>query len=86
MVYLLHFSTPYRHARHYLGFTENIDQRLQAHRSGKGARLIEVISDAGIQWELARVWPDGDRAMERKLKNRHKSSLLCPICQKEKRN
>jgi hypothetical protein len=28
IVYLLHFHRSYRHARHYIGFTQNLDQRL----------------------------------------------------------
>jgi hypothetical protein len=44
-VYLLHFDRPYRHARHYLGWTadETVDARLARHRAGGGARLIAVI-------------------------------------------
>ena len=26
-VYLLHFERSYRHARHYIGFTQNLEQR-----------------------------------------------------------
>ena len=36
MVYLLHFSKPYRYARHYLGYTANLEQRLAAHNAGHG--------------------------------------------------
>ena len=78
-VYLLHFERPYCHARHYLGFTANLQRRLQKHRSGQGARLISVISDAGIGFQLVRTW-SGDRALERQLKRRKNSPVLCPIC------
>ena len=78
-VYLLHFSEPYRHARHYIGYATNLDRRLAQHRAGTGARLLEVIDQAGITWELARVW-DGGRDLERHLKNWHKARQLCPIC------
>lgn len=83
-VYLLHFHTPYRHAQHYLGYAEDLAARLQAHRSGNGARLVEVVTKAGIAWELVRVWEDGDRIFERRLKNRKNARLLCPICRGEK--
>jgi predicted GIY-YIG superfamily endonuclease len=29
IVYLLHFERSYRHARHYIGFTQNLGQRLE---------------------------------------------------------
>ena len=54
LVYLIHFHTAYKHARHYLGHTIDLPARLQAHRDGRGARLMEVITLAGITWQLAR--------------------------------
>lgn len=78
-VYLLHFDVPYRHAQHYLGYASNLDRRLAEHRAGHGARLMEVVNAAGINWALVRTW-DGDRKLERRLKNRHKASGICPIC------
>jgi predicted GIY-YIG superfamily endonuclease len=79
-VYLLHFERPYRHARHYVGYTENLEQRLAAHRSGNGARLIEVITVAGIDWQLARTWEGAGRDLERAIKRAGHSPRLCPIC------
>ncbi len=37
VVYLIHLSRPYRHARHYLGWTQNLEQRLAEHRAGRGS-------------------------------------------------
>ena len=37
IVYLLHFERSYRHARHYIGFTQNLEQRLEEHRAGRGS-------------------------------------------------
>ncbi len=54
-VYLIHFDKPYRHARHYLGYTDDLDARLAAHANSNGARLMEVIVEAGITWQLART-------------------------------
>lgn len=79
-VYLLHFKQPYKHARHYVGFAKRLDERLEHHRNGTGARLMQVIRDAGIDWQLARTWPQGDRNFERAIKNRKASPRLCPIC------
>jgi predicted GIY-YIG superfamily endonuclease len=78
-VYLIHFDVAYRHARHYVGWTADLLARLAAHREGRGARLMEVITAAGISWQLARTWPGG-RARERAIKNRHEAPRLCPIC------
>ena len=84
-VYLLHFERRYRHAGHYLGFAEDMGARLAAHRNGTGARLIQVIAQAGIGWRLARTWPDGDRALERRLKNQKHGPRLCPECAETER-
>ena len=65
-VYLIHFDTPYKQARHYTGWTTDLHARLEAHRAGRGARLMEVITDAGVTWHLARTWP-GPREPERTL-------------------
>lgn len=77
--YLIHFDTPYKHAQHYLGYTQDLDARLACHRSGNGARLIEVIQNAGIGWRCVRTWPGG-RERELQLKARKESPALCPIC------
>ncbi len=78
-VYLLHFDQPYRHARHYLGYTENLPERLEQHRKGTGARLMEVVASAGIGFSLAKTWA-GTRTMERAKKHRGKARM-CPLCQ-----
>lgn len=83
-VYLIHFDAPYRHARHYIGWTRDLPSRLAAHRAGNGSRLMAVITEAGITWRLARTWP-GDHCLEHKLKDRHGASRFCPICQMERR-
>jgi predicted GIY-YIG superfamily endonuclease len=37
VVYLLHFDRPYKRARHYLGFAEDLERRLELHRAGRGS-------------------------------------------------
>lgn len=78
-VYLLHFDHPYRHARHYMGWTANLDARLDEHRRGHGARLLAVVAANGINWQLARTWP-GTRARERQLKKFGGHARKCPLC------
>lgn len=82
-VYLIHFSPSYKHAGHYLGWADNIERRVALHQSGAGARLTQVAVQAGCKLILARVWADGDRTLERHLKNRHNAPALCPLCRLE---
>lgn len=78
-IYLLHFSAPYRHARHYSGWTTDLPRRLSEHRSGRGARLITIASAAGITFTLARTRP-GTRADERAIKRCGGAARYCPLC------
>ena len=96
-VYLLHFDKPLigvrrnpaaqrtQIAQHYLGYAGDVAARIERHRSGQGARLLEVITQAGITFQLAATWPGG-RDEERRLKRQHHAARLCPICQCEQRN
>lgn len=78
-VYLLHFDEPYEHARHYLGQSENVKRRLAEHEAGRGARLLAVVHEAGIGWQLARLWPGGP-ARERQIKRQGGLARCCPLC------
>ncbi len=85
-VYLLHFDRPYRHARHYVGYTalENLEQRLQRHREGRGARLLARCVREGIEFKPVRTWVFGSaeaaRKKERRLKKSGGASRYCPVC------
>jgi len=83
-IYLLHFARPFKHARHYLGWTQDLDARVARHFAGHGSRLMRAVSAAGIGVEIARVW-DGDRNLERSLKRCGGRARICPICQKAKK-
>jgi hypothetical protein len=87
LVYLLHFdrpigdlTNPRGFAAHYTGWTLDLPARLQQHAAGRGARLMEVLGEAGIGWQLARVWP-GTRTRERSLKGSGGAARRCPVCQ-----
>lgn len=81
MVYLIHFSEKLHHAQHYIGFVENnLKQRIKKHQKNKGAKLLIAVNDKGISWEVVRVWEEGDRTFERKLKNCKKARCFCPVC------
>jgi len=83
-VYLLHLDPPFKHARHYIGWTSDLGQRLEAHRAGRGARLMEVVKGAGGTFQLVRTWT-GPRALERAIKDRKEAPKLCPTCSERPR-
>jgi predicted GIY-YIG superfamily endonuclease len=82
-VYLIHLEKPLKHAKHYLGFSEDIQERVKQHRNGRGAAFMKAIKKNGISWYVSRIW-DGDRELERILKNQHNASHLCPTCIQER--
>lgn len=85
-VYLLHFHRPISErstAQHYIGHASSstLKKRIAHHRQGTSkARLLEVAHERGIGFDVVRVWKDGDRALERRLKRRKNAWQLCPIC------
>jgi hypothetical protein len=85
--YLLHFCDPqtgeparYKHAGHYIGWTQDLAARLDAHARGTGARLIEVITKAGLGFRLVRTWPGTTRDREDLLKHAGGGRRYCPEC------
>lgn len=89
-VYLLHFDRPYKHARHYLGYSrtmEGVERRIAVHRAatpgdGQNHRLLSIIREAGITFTVAKIWPEATRQDERQWK-KGASRRRCPICQAE---
>jgi predicted GIY-YIG superfamily endonuclease len=79
VIYMLHFSEPYKHARHYTGWTEDLFHRLDQHATGHGARLVAVIWQAGIGFTLTRIC-EGTRSTERAIKNEGGAPRYCPAC------
>ena len=77
VVYLLHFDAPYKHARHYTGWTEDLLDRLDRHANGNGARLMNVIWAARIGFILVRTC-EGTRSTERAIKKRGRRGPLLP--------
>lgn len=84
-VYLLHFSRPFGHAKHYLGHAVNLERRLEEHARGRGANLVRHALAAGIKFKLARTWEGVDRYEERRLKNRGGKARMCPLCRARRR-
>jgi hypothetical protein len=87
VIYLLHFdqpigdlANPRGFASHYTGWTLDLPARLVNHAHGRGARLLQVVGELGIGWQLARIWT-GTRARERLLKQQGGAARRCPVCQ-----
>lgn len=82
VVYLLHFHERLgneRHSiQHYIGFTPDLEARLEKHREGRGARVTEVLKERGIGFDVVAVWP-GNRQIENALKL-HGATRICPTC------
>src|SRR5262245_52006465 len=61
----------YEHAAHSVGHARDLDRRERQHRAGTashGARLLEVILAAGLDFTIARVWPGTSEHWEAQLK------------------
>lgn len=85
MVYLIHFSKKFGHARHYLGYTNDLKSRLHHHRNGTGSKLLKAVSAAGINWRIIRIWENEGVDFEQKIKRCGNSTKYCPICRKHRK-
>jgi hypothetical protein len=90
VIYLLHFVDPatgrhvrFGHAGHYLGWTHDLDTRMAKHGTHDGAVLMRHVRNAGIEWQIGRLWT-GTRKHERRLKTRGQTRY-CPLCNTRRR-
>jgi hypothetical protein len=86
LIYLAHFDSPIGDstnprgfALHYTGWTLNLPIRLGEHAAGRGARLMQVVAEQGIAWQVTRLWI-GSRSRERSLKRQGGAARRCPLC------
>lgn len=88
-VYLLHLDQPYCHARHYLGWSNQLLTRLREHVAGgsRSTALLQAVAEEHIGWRLVRLWrfPSVGEGLrfEARLKRQHASHLVCPVCHPE---
>lgn len=82
-VYLIHLEKRIAHAQHYIGWSRFLKQRIEHHRRGTGACFLAEAVRRGINFDVVRKWKNADGNFERKLKNRKKARLLCPVCRQE---
>lgn len=86
--YLLHFAqfiAPGKHTcRHYSGSTTDLARRIQEHRDGHSARLLEVAKERDIDFQIVRFWETATEAEareeEKRIKGLKNGPKLCPIC------
>lgn len=71
-VYIIKFSEKLHHAGHYIGSCADwrVQQRLEEHRAGRGARICRAAVQRGIQLNLIAVLP-GYYEEERRIKFWH---------------
>lgn len=84
-VYILHFEKKFYHTQHYIGWTkgnsiEAVQKRLKTHLSGKGSKIVRSVVASGIKIEVATIFINGDRKLERKLKDKKNAKQFCSIC------
>ena len=86
-VYVMHFEPPFKHARHYVGFTEHDDvaTRLDEHLKGAGSRLVRAVAKAGHAVHIAHVFIGADRHFERRIKNHKDVCQWCRLCGRKER-
>jgi hypothetical protein len=76
-------------AQHYLGWTSNLEAREEAHRNGRGAKLLREARRLGVDWRVVRTWDGKTRTDERGMKRGGSLARFCPQCCKayrKKRN
>lgn len=75
-----------RKPRHYIGSAVDVANRVRSHRKARVgctryAKLIARFNQAGIGWDVVRIWKTADcRAAEITLKRRHRIANCCPRC------
>jgi len=84
-VYVIHFDTPYKHAKHYTGIAKNVPKRMKEHRGGYGARLTQVLKENNInfKWAILKTYNTFSEAKteEKRLKTKVKQpKRYCPFC------
>lgn len=85
-LYLLHFTEPLHHARHYLGYVVGTGRgrdyaRAQAAGTAIGAHeLVMAAQWAGLELVVADVLEGEGRATQRAMRASHNLARYCPVC------
>jgi predicted GIY-YIG superfamily endonuclease len=83
-VYILHFSKNLAHAKHYIGFTTDLNQRIKDHHAGNSnsAKIMQAVKQNSITFIIGNIFKNKTRSFERNLKNQKHSNRYCAICNK----
>ena len=73
-------------ARHYVGSTSDLAERIEAHAMGKSsaASFTQAAKRAGVSFKVARVLKGGTD-IEYKIKRQRNTPKWCPICNADAR-
>lgn len=82
VVYVLHFSRPYKGKSHYVGWVKNYEdlgRRIEQHRRGRGANFLRHVVAAGIELDLVLTF-EGSENTERRFKQLKSTPKYCQMC------
>jgi hypothetical protein len=85
-LFLLHFATPYHHARHYLGYAVGTGRgaayakAIAAGRALGPHELVMAAQACGVELVVADVLVGEGRDTQRALRRSHNLARHCPIC------
>ena len=81
-VYVVRLRRPLCHARHYVGWAVDLEQRVRQHLTGQGSALLNAANAYGIAWDVVHAIPCRSRRaawqLERHIKRGH-VRLWCPV-------
>lgn len=82
VVYLLHFDRTLKGRQHYIGSTKYQRRftRWREHALGNGSQYVRRFINAGIGFNVVRLWFSHDRDREAVLKRTSVFAKLCPLC------
>ena len=87
VVYVIRLRRRLCHARHYVGWTVDLEQRIRQHLTGHGSALLNAANAYGIGWDVVHVIPCRSRRqawqLERHIKRGH-VRRWCPVEQRRR--
>lgn len=87
-LYILHFTTPLHHAKHYTGSTTDLFNRLTNHKLGRGSKLTQAVlaayADSPTHFALGALYTATQnhtiRQIESRIKRQANAPRWCQIC------
>ncbi len=81
--YLIHLDDPLANgSQHYIGYArdrQHLEERIQKHLAGIGARYLKVAHRQKVSYRVVRIWRSATSADEKRLKQLGGKNL-CPHC------